>query len=212
MQTKLLDYINALNIIHKNDNFWVLDNNFELKYNNSIHSLKSLSVVSNNEIVNSLLKYLTINYYKLNKSNEIVVFSKTIDPNHLLLLNVNKIISNNQLLGYFLILQGKVDDFEYSKILNLLLYKGKHLEDSKIILGEREQEILYLVSRGKSYKDIAILLSNKYRKKIAPTTVASVVQHSLYKKFNVLNMIELKNRAIELNLINHIPPSLLNHK
>lgn len=144
--------------------------------------------------------------------SEFVVFSHNINPDYLLLLEIHPIINNNGLFGYFLILQGTIDEFEKTILLNLTLKRNRHFAYPTINLKEKEKEILYLVSRGKSYKEIATILSDRYCKKIAPTTIASTVQKSLYKKFNVHNMFELKNRMIELNLINHIPPSLFINK
>lgn len=209
MRKKFSEYINALHTIHGKDSFWVLDNRCKLIHNNNcVNPLESLRVISKHKVSSPLLEYLENNKDTPDNMSEIVVFSNDINSKYLLLINVHKIIKNDEMLGYFLIIQGKVDEFESSRILNLLLHKNKHTECPPISLKEREKEVLYLVSRGKSYKEIANMLSDKYHKRIAPTTIASSVQNCLYRKFNVVNMLDLKSKAIEFNLINHIPASL----
>ncbi|MFN8770909.1 MAG: helix-turn-helix transcriptional regulator [Neisseriaceae bacterium] len=213
MIAKFSEYIDALQIIHKNDDFWVIDNKLRLKYNNtSNYSLESIKVINKQQRPDNLMDYLTKNQRKSNIISELVVFSNEINPDYLLLLAIHPIIDNNSLLGYFLILQGTVDEFEKSILLNLTLHKDKPLTQTAINLKEREKEILYFILRGKSYKEIAAKLSEIYHKRIAPTTISSIVCNSLYKKLNVLNMFELKKRIIELNLVNHIPPSLFCNK
>ncbi|MFN8770314.1 MAG: hypothetical protein ACK5Z5_00550 [Neisseriaceae bacterium] len=201
------NYINALKIVHQHEECWILDNKFKIVHdNNPNHSLKSLQVISETRTSSSLLSYLVKNHHNID-SNDVVVFSNEISTDQLLLLNISQIVHDGDILGYFLLFQGKVDDFEHLKLLNLLLHGNKQKTNSEVELEEREKEILYYISRGKSYREIATSLSDRYHKRIALSTIASIVRNSLYEKLGVYNMLDLKSKAIELNL-NHVPPSL----
>jgi DNA-binding CsgD family transcriptional regulator len=77
-------------------------------------------------------------------------------------------------------------------------------------LSKREEQVLYLLSMGKSPKEIAKILSKLENKSFSPKTVASVINKQLYVKLDVSNYSQLLEKATKLNLIQFMPKSLVN--
>ncbi len=74
-----------------------------------------------------------------------------------------------------------------------------------IKLSRRESEILYYLSMHRNPKEIAIILSASEGKKIAPSTVSSIINKGLYPKFDVHNTGQLIDKAISLQLLTFFP-------
>lgn len=91
-----------------------------------------------------------------------------------------------------------------AKMKTLQAISGKKFSINKneqIKLTEREGEILYLLSLGKQSKEISQILSNVHNKKIAPSTIAGIINKNLYTKFDVFNCSLLIEKAYLLNMI-----------
>jgi PAS domain S-box-containing protein len=87
------------------------------------------------------------------------------------------------------------------------------IPDSEIVarpikLTQREKQILFLLSKNKQPKEIALMLSKKQNKNLSPATIASVICKQLYIKFNVNTISNLLNKATKLSMIPLIPDDL----
>ncbi|MFN8770463.1 MAG: PAS domain-containing protein [Neisseriaceae bacterium] len=76
-------------------------------------------------------------------------------------------------------------------------------------LSKREEQGLYLLSLGKSPKDIARILGKLENKTISPKTVSGVINKQLYLKLEANNYSSLIEKATKLNLIRFMPKSLV---
>ncbi len=72
---------------------------------------------------------------------------------------------------------------------------------TKISISPREREVLYYLSLNKSAKEIANILTIIKGKSIASTTVHSLINKSLYAKFEVQNTSQLIEKAKAYKLI-----------
>ncbi len=86
---------------------------------------------------------------------------------------------------------------------------SKDYNNESIILTKRETEILYLLSLGKSPKDIASILSNIQKKSVSSATIGSMINKQLYRKFDVYNINQLIEKAQLMKKIPLIPDSLM---
>lgn len=78
-----------------------------------------------------------------------------------------------------------------------------------IVLTKREKEILFLLSLGKSPKNIAEFISKIENKILTPATVTATINKHLYLKFNVNSTSELIEQAVLLDLLDNIPGSFI---
>lgn len=78
-----------------------------------------------------------------------------------------------------------------------------------ISLTVRESEVLTLVLLGMGHKEIASVLSNAHGKSIRDTSVRDVIHDQLFKKFNVINLQDLKRQVLKNIPMRCIPESLL---
>lgn len=211
MKTNLLTFVEAAKIIHAKDRFWIIDNKCDVIYSNNIknNQLSLMQVVIGNHITGNLLDYL-INLDKNHaKALELVVLSHGEEAPKVLLLDVKPVIYKDKMIGLFLVEQGGVNGFEHLRLLSCMLFGQRTSKPSPIDLTAREHEILYFISRGKSYKEIAEIISIRRGIKIALSTIANIVRSSLYDKFGVYNLIDLKKIAIKLNLVSQVPLNYL---
>lgn len=84
--------------------------------------------------------------------------------------------------------------------------------DLTIKLTKREYEVLYLLLLGKSPKEIALILSNIEDKVIAPATINSIINKSLYLKFKVNSYSQLIAKSIISRSVNLIPSAFLKNQ
>lgn len=77
-----------------------------------------------------------------------------------------------------------------------------------IKLTTREEQVIYLLAMGKRPKEIAIILGKLENKVISHKTISSIINKKLYIKFDVSSYGQLIDKAISLNLIAFMPPSL----
>jgi len=78
-------------------------------------------------------------------------------------------------------------------------------------LTEREGEVLYLISMGKSPKEIANILSKVKNKKIAHSTIGGMINKKLYVKFGVSTTSRLIEKASMLKLIPFLHDSFVGY-
>ena len=76
------------------------------------------------------------------------------------------------------------------------------LNSENISLTKRETEILYLLSLGKSPKEIANILSKAQNKSVCASTINAMINKQLYPKFEVYNVNQLIEKA---HLMRKIP-------
>mgnify|MGYP003451410521 CR=1 FL=1 len=78
-----------------------------------------------------------------------------------------------------------------------------------VVLTEREHEILVLLSLGKSYKEIAVILSDLHGRNFSPTSISNITYRKLFEKFNVVSLSGLIERGIALDIACNIPQSFV---
>ena len=88
---------------------------------------------------------------------------------------------------------------------------NKYNFSDDIKLTKREAEVLYLLSLGKSPKEIAVILSKIQNKPVCSSTIGGVVNKKLYPKFDVYNLNQLIEKAQLMKLIPFMPDSLINN-
>lgn len=86
-----------------------------------------------------------------------------------------------------------------------------HINKSpKVILSSREEEILFLLSIGKTYKEIALILSEIYTaEEITPGQISRMVSNVLFEKFNCFNSFDLVQQYLSHSNMSTIPSQLL---
>ena len=86
-------------------------------------------------------------------------------------------------------------------------------EDSstnKVILSESEYEILFLLSLGKSYKEISQILQKIYPEKpLSDKAIASRVKRGLYLKLESTTVGELIEKAYLFGMLDKLPLSFM---
>ena len=76
-------------------------------------------------------------------------------------------------------------------------------------LSDREQEILFLLMIGRSYKEITYIINKIYDKSISIFAINSIIRVNLFNKFNISSVSGLIQIAASNSVIQEIPPSLL---
>ena len=112
-------------------------------------------------------------------------------------------IQNNLQLAQLEIMNDKMGNEFNSSLTNT---------DENIKLTKREQEVLYLLSLGKSPKTIAEIIGRIENKVLEASTIGGLINKKLYKKFNVSSVDELLEKAILLKLTPFLPDSFINIK
>ncbi len=104
---------------------------------------------------------------------------------------------------------------KFGEILDRFVYpKQKHatkpsLRFKKPLLTPREQEVLFLLMLGYSYKKIALTLSKTSFKLIESSTISPIIRKQLFPKFNVYSVEELITTALETNYFSRVPQSFI---
>lgn len=80
-----------------------------------------------------------------------------------------------------------------------------------VFLTTRESEVLTLILLGMGQKEIASVLSNTHNKNIRDTSVRDIIHRQLFKKFNVVNIQDLKHQVLKNIPMSCIPESLLHN-
>lgn len=81
--------------------------------------------------------------------------------------------------------------------------------DDVIPLSKIQYAILFLIVLGKSPSDITKLISKLENIAISQCKINSIITDQIYNKLKVNSNEELIEKAVMLNLVNHIPPELL---
>jgi len=92
-----------------------------------------------------------------------------------------------------------------------LSYEKKVIHDkAKYNLSQREEEILFLLMIGKSYKEIAGIINDIYKKSITPSAINAIIRNNLFEKFNVSSVSKLLEKVAVNNILKDVPTGLLN--
>ncbi len=83
---------------------------------------------------------------------------------------------------------------------------------NSVKLSEREEEVLFLLTLGHSYKEISLILSNAANKQILSSTINSIIHRQLFKKFDVTSTTELVIKSAQAKALKRIPGSILELK
>lgn len=210
---KLNDYLKALNSIHENDLFWVLDDKYECVHANSqkydLESLAFYCILSDKLLSWNELK-LKLQKLENNKpeSIEVIAIVTGAQENKGLLMEIMQLNDNDKTLGVLILNYGSVNNFEYTSLLSrVFIGNSKRLSIAKN-LSIRELEVIYFIIRGCTYEEIATYISKIYNKNITASAIGKVVRNSLYEKFNVWNKHDLKNALFKSKYVNRIPVSV----
>jgi len=84
--------------------------------------------------------------------------------------------------------------------------------EKRIHLTDREQEVLFLLALGHSYKEIAHILTEVNNKNISPNTVNTIIRRQLFKKFSAYSVRNLLIQVAIQHPIDSVPESILNLK
>ncbi len=213
MYSKIEPYIKAVKSIHSTENFWIFDNTGKNIYLNH-HSEDYLNQFkfyqnASNSLYNyqELLDKLPSNTQITKSGMEIIGISlDEVAPNGVL-FEITPIQHDNEIIGFFMLDQGNVANFEYTHLMSTIMFSNlKKLYHKDLSL--RELEIIYFIIRGKTYEEIAVFLSKIYNKPLSPSCVGKLVRNSLYEKFDVWNKFDLKHALLTSNYVKHIPISV----
>ena len=186
---------------------------------------KPLNVVTNKIIQNNLGAFLTFStYVKTTKSPAKYVIGyeppNNIDGYNWYLIKQSPIVNpkTDLLVGILIEIEylelGFINQINnipkkilqnYQDSYSALLQPVQH----NIKLSTREEEVLFLLFFGETYKGIANILSNAYEREIKETSISSVVYKQLYIKLDVYSIDSLKKKSLELNLIMSVPKKLI---
>lgn len=193
----------------------------ELRKNDQLVIKNKKTVTTEEQVISptgKLLTQLSIKKPLYNKKNKLVgVSGNTIDitsrkhAEQLKLENAKKdlIIKRQKKLGQeFDNIVSAVNKAKFNLLDDELDDDNGNVEQIKIELTERENQILYILSLGKSRKDVADILGKVDGKYVSPKTVASIINKKLYVKFDTHDEATLIKKAIKLDYI-HMPDSLM---
>ena len=90
-----------------------------------------------------------------------------------------------------------------------LLIIDNNKADYTVNLTNQEREIIALLAIGKSYKEVAWILSNIHNQEFNPATIATKVYRKIFPKFEVSNLSELITKALQLGILDSIPESFI---
>lgn len=131
------------------------------------------------------------------------------------LLHKEPIVS--PLTGKILAIIDEVRDFtinrEFAQFISLMNHTAGTSANIKladpISLTKRQKEIIFLLSLGKSPKNIAEFISRIENKLLSPATVTAIINKHLYLKFGVNSTSQLIEKAILLGFVDNIPESFI---
>lgn len=137
------------------------------------------SIIVNPHTLNKLGRLIDVQIVNINFINQIIYLVNNLFNDH----NKPSIISNN-------LIAAKTKEFN-------------------VKLSQREEEVLFLLLLGKSYKNIANILSSIHSKEIKQSTVNGIVNGKLMVKFDTFSVDELISKAVRHSIIEKIPLSLV---
>ncbi len=212
MQEALSLYIDSIRSIHHTETFWVVNSVGVIVYENEPKGfdIKSMRFyIDDNHVFltwSDLIQSSLIGKFNDRKQEVVAIFSK---ENELVyyLFEVKKLFAKGKTIGALITNAGNLANFEYINLLNHICFSGKR-KILEVNLTSRELEIVYFIIRGKTYVEIADILTNLYKKPISASSIGKMVRGSLYDKFNVWNKFELKQLLLHSNYVNKIPPTI----
>lgn len=91
----------------------------------------------------------------------------------------------------------------------LLVVENNNRNSFNLSLTTQEHEIIALLAIGKSYKEVAWILSSIHNQEFNPATIATNVYRKIFPKFEVSNLSELITKAVKLGILDSIPESFI---
>lgn len=124
------------------------------------------------------------------------------------------------LTGTILAIIDEIKDFamnrELSQFISLMNYHADTINENpqiqsepNITLTKRQQEIIFLLTLGKSPKNIAEFISQLEGKVLAPATITAIINKQLYTKFEVNSTSKLIEKAIIMGFVNNVPDNFI---
>jgi len=118
---------------------------------------------------------------------------------------------------------GVISNLNWARFSNPLLNIIKALHRKMVIINEEatsfektaidltpiEHEITTLLVIGKSYKEVAAILSEIHDQQYIPATISTITYRKIFPKFNVNSLSGLIMRATSLKILESIPKSFL---
>ncbi|AUR52273.1 helix-turn-helix transcriptional regulator [Aquella oligotrophica] len=99
--------------------------------------------------------------------------------------------------------------FNVTNLVSNLNLSDLSNELNSVELSSREQEILFLLLLGKSYKEIASILMKVHKKPYSASTVSSITMRQLLPKFSAHSVRNMLAKVSQSRILTTIPPSLL---
>ena len=137
------------------------------------------SIIINPGTNNNLARLIDVQIVNINFINQIIYLVNNLFNDH----NKPNIISNS-------LIAAKTKEFT-------------------VKLSQREEEVLFLLLLGKSYKSISNILSSIHSKEIKQSTVNGIINGKLMGKFDTFSVDELILKAVQHAVIETIPLSLI---
>ncbi|MBP9743683.1 MAG: hypothetical protein KBD37_10040 [Burkholderiales bacterium] len=214
MSSEISKYIDAIKLIHGRENFWIFDQLGNNIYINSSKKYELQEIKFYYAELNGIFGWneLFIQLQQTKKWDNvgieaIGVFKDASSEAIGVLFEIIPLYHLNDIIGFFMLSCGNLANFEYAHIIsNLLFANTRRMLEIEITL--RELEIVYFIIRGRTYDEIAEILSDIHGKAISSSCVGKIVRNSLYDKFNVWNKFDLKQVLLKSNFVNKIPSTI----
>lgn len=208
--------LELLNSVYKNNSWWLFDGcSFRVVVENNPSSLdiKTIEFYYKRKIfvgVRELFRQGRFKKIVNNGITEVVGLSICTEPKYYL-FELHKFTGSDGIPCVALICLDALELFDYACLLNCLLFNRRR-QPLISVFSEREREILYFIMYGKTYGEIARLLSNINGRDISASSVGKIVRGSLYSKFNVWTKFELRQSILRSDLVYQIPLSILKYQ
>lgn len=214
MSPEINKYINAIKLIHGRENFWVFDQLGNTIHTNSSNKYELQEVTFYYAELNGIFSWneLFIQLQQTKKWDNagieaIGVLKEASSEAIGILFEIIPLYHINDIIGFFMLSCGNLANFEYANIISNLLFANTR-RTLEIETTLRELEIIYFIIRGRTYDEIAEVLSEIYGKTISSSCIGKIVRNSLYDKFNVWNKFDLKQILLKSNFVNKIPSTI----
>lgn len=200
------------------DNPWWLfaGRNFRVIARNNCDSLDIAAVefYYDQKVYETIKKLLTrreITQLVDNGSIEIIGLSLEAHLPQYYLFELHKFVNKTGAIGFMLLCLDTLEHCDYAVFLNCLLF-NEVKRPATVIFSEREREILYFIMSGKTYGEIAAILSGIHGKVISASCIGKIVRSSLYSKFEVWNKFELRQALLRSDWVRQVPASIINYR
>ncbi|MDQ5921301.1 MAG: hypothetical protein QG673_1359 [Pseudomonadota bacterium] len=212
MNPEIDKYVDAVQVIHARESFWIF-NEFGDNIYTSDHNKFNLDEIRfyQAELTGIFTwdqLFIELEHSLKSSRSGIEVIGVISDTAHDgavgVLLEIVPLYHDDNVIGLFMLSCGNIANFEYANIIsNLLFANTRRSLDNEVSL--RELEIIYFIIRGRTYEQIASVLSQIHNKLISSSCVGKIVRSTLYDKFDVWNKFDLKQVLFRSNFVNKIP-------